>query len=403
MSQRVVVLDGLRGFLVVFMAWNHIWFQQGFALGWLHFGELGFVTSAQGFIFMAGLMVGLIYGRHYLRNGPGSVRARLIQRAGVVYAWHLALLVLVVLAIRWLADTQPAWGPMLGAFYDDGLAYAVAGALLLYQPTYFDILPQYVLYLLAAPLLLHLVLSGRLWLVAGASLVLWLSIQMGAHLPLLAAIEPRLWLGETDLVLRAHFNPAAWQLLFVAGLALGALAAAGRLDPGRLFRPERTELLKLAVFVLAALALWRLAITAGLPNAEVFGRIQAFERRGELGPLFPIAFAATAYAVGWLLVAGPQAEHPLARRAAGLLHGLWSHPWFVRIGRHALLVFVWHVVLVYAQILTDHWWGPFPDPWSSLLALLVIALLPLPALLVEARRAATSRLAPVPPPRPAAD
>ena len=42
MSQRVLVLDGLRGFLILFMAWNHIWFQEGFLLGWLHFGELGF-------------------------------------------------------------------------------------------------------------------------------------------------------------------------------------------------------------------------------------------------------------------------------------------------------------------------------------------------------------------------
>lgn len=392
MSQRVTVLDGLRGFLVLFMAWNHLWFQEGFALGWLHFGELGFVTSAQGFIFMAGLMVGLIHGRQALRAGVVPVRDRLVRRAGMVYACHLGLLVLLVLAICWLPDTQPAWGAMLGAFNEDGLAYALAAALLLYQPTYFDILPQYVLYLLVAPLLLHLVLTGRLWLVAASSLVLWLFVQMGGHLPIVAAIEPRLWLGETDLVLRGHFNPLAWQLLFVAGLLAGAACATGRLDPTRLFRPERTELLKIALLVLASLALWRIAISAGLPSAEMLDRIQAFERRGELGPIFPIALAATVYGVAWLLLAGPASPVPLARRAASFLHALWNHPLLVLVGRHALPVFVWHVVLVYAQILIDRWWGPFGDPWSSLLALLVVALLPLPALLLEVpRRPPTTR------------
>jgi len=398
MTQRVLVLDGLRGFLVVFMAWNHIWFQQGFLLGWLHFGELGFVTSAQGFIFMAGLMVGLVYGRHHLRTGFATVRDRLVRRAGVVYAWHLGLLVLLVLAIRWIPDTRGAWDAMLGALYEDGLAYALAAALLLYQPTYFDILPQYVLYLLVAPVLLHLALTGRLWLVAAVSLCAWLFVQLGGHLPLVAAIEPRLRLGETDLVLRGHFNPLAWQLLFVAGLLVGAASTTGRLDPARILRPERTELLKIALLVLAFLALWRIAISAGLPSAEMFARIQAFERRGELGPIFPIAFAASAYVVAWLLVAGPASPVALARRAAAFLEALWTHPLLVLVGRHALAVFAWHVVLVYAQILADHAWGPFADPWSSLLALLVVALLPLPALLLEARRrglAARTALAPV--------
>lgn len=398
MSQRVVVLDGLRGFLIVFMAWNHIWFQEGFVLGWLHFGELGFVTSAQGFIFMAGLMVGLIYGRQQRERGPRPVRERLWRRTAVVYAWHLALLTVIVLAIRLLDDTRPAWGPFLGSLYDDGWAYALASAALLYQPTYLDILPQYVLYLAFSPFLLHLALSGRLWLVAAGSLALWLFVQMGGHLPIVATIEPLLRYGETDLVLRSHFNPLAWQLLFVTGLLLGAAAASGRLEPERLLRPERTELLKGALFVLAVLALWRLAITAGLPSPEVFARIQAFERRGELGPVFPIAFAATLYVVAWLLVAGPRAASPLARRTAGFLQALWSHPLLVLMGRHALLVFVWHVLLVYAQVLLEQRLGPFADPWSSLMALAVVALLPLPALLAEARRGLP---APGPAPRPA--
>ncbi len=396
--RRMPVLDGLRGFLILFMTWNHLWFEQGFLLARFHFGELGFVTSAQGFIFMAGLMVGLVYGRQQLERGPRPVRERLWRRTAVVYAWHLALLTAIVLAIRLLDDTRPAWGRFLGLLYDDGWAYALAGAALLYQPTYLDILPQYVFYLALAPLLLHLALSGRAWLVAAGSVALWQFVQMGGHLPVVATVEALLRYGETDLVLRSHFNPLAWQLLFVSGLLLGAAAASGRLEPERLLRPERTELLKAALFVLAVLALWRIAISAGLPSPEMFARIQAFERRGELGPVFPIAFAATLYVVAWLLVAGPRAASPLARRTARFLRSLWGHPLLVIMGRHPLPVFVWHVLLVYAQVLFEQRLGPIGDPWSSLLALAVVALLPLPALLAEARR---GLLAAGPTPRPA--
>ncbi len=235
-------------------------------------------------------------------------------------------------------------------------------------------------------MLIHLATTGRLWLVASASVGCWLFVQMGGHLPILAAVEPASRWGETDLVLRSHFNPLAWQLLFVAGLLLGVAAASGRLDPERLLRPERSELAKAALVVLVCLAAWRLAITAGLPSPEMLERIRAFERRGELGPVFVIAFAATLWLVSWLLVAGPRAAHPLARAAGAFLRALWSHPLLVLVGRHALLVFVWHLVLVCAQILIDHRLGGIADPCSSLLALLVVALLPLPALLVEARR-----------------
>ncbi len=384
--QRVVLLDGLRGFFLVFMTLNHLWFEQGFLLAWLHFGELGFVTSAQGFIFMAGLMVGLVYGRQHLRAGPLATGHRLWRRAAVVYAWHLGLLTLIVLALRLLDDTRGAWGSMLGRLYEDGWVPALATALLLYQPTFLDILPQYVLYLALAPLLLHLVMTGRTWLVAALSLVLWLFVQKGGHLPLVAAGDALLGALEPGLGLRAHFNPLAWQVLFVTGLVLGGLAAAGRLDPAAILRPERRDLLNVALVVLAALAVWRIALSAGLLDAPTLAYVQAFERRGELGPVFPIAFAATLYAVSWLLVAGPAATGRILPATARILGRLWSHPLLVLLGRHSLVVFVWHLVLVYAQILLDHRAGGIADPWSSLLALLVLALLPLPALLLEARR-----------------
>jgi hypothetical protein len=72
--------------------------------------------------------------------------------------------------------------------YESGWYFA-ALAVLLYQPVFMGILLQYVLYLLASPWLIRLVVQGRAVEVATASVLLWLAVQLGAHLPLAAAGE----------------------------------------------------------------------------------------------------------------------------------------------------------------------------------------------------------------------
>src|SRR3546814_10449839 len=67
--KRYDILDGFRGYFLVFMLVNHLAFQGGSRLAKLNHSELGYVQDAQGFIFISGLIVGLCYARGYIRGG----------------------------------------------------------------------------------------------------------------------------------------------------------------------------------------------------------------------------------------------------------------------------------------------------------------------------------------------
>jgi hypothetical protein len=157
---RINAIDGLRGLCLLFMTITHMEFGHEFLLGYAHFKYLGFADSAQAFIFLSGLLVGLVGMRQYLRGGYAPVARRYRRRTLELYCWYLGLLLVILVASRLLPDAWSAWGDWLQHLFEDGQAYAVASATVIYQPVFLDILPQYMLYLLAAPLLIRLAPTG---------------------------------------------------------------------------------------------------------------------------------------------------------------------------------------------------------------------------------------------------
>ena len=127
---RITVLDGFRGLFIVFMLLNHLSFSGGFALGWLNYSHLAFLESAQGFIFISGLLVGLVYMRIFQRHGPLAAGRRLGRRALQLYGWHVALVLGVLVLARVIVGSDTAWGPWLGQLYQDSAAYPIAAGTL---------------------------------------------------------------------------------------------------------------------------------------------------------------------------------------------------------------------------------------------------------------------------------
>ncbi|MFO1037775.1 MAG: OpgC domain-containing protein [Geminicoccaceae bacterium] len=380
---RITLLDGLRGFFVVFMLMNHLTFSGGYFLGWLNYAHLSFVQSAQGFILVSGLLVGLVYMKVYDRSGPDQARRRLWRRAAQLYGWHIGVLLAIVLLSRLVPGSWNAWGPWLDRLYGNGVGPAVATATLLYQPMYMDILPQYIVYLLVSPAVLWLIATGRTWLVAALSISAWLLVQLGVHLPLVESADAAYAAGYSEIALHAHFNPLGWQVLFMAGVVAGALMARGEFDPERLVSPDRTDLLRISLFVLGFFLCWRMAFHLDLVQGAVFDRFVVMERRGEFGPVYLLSSLAAGYALLWLFVAGPRSAHERTRRIAEGCRAFLGHPFLMLLGRNALPVYAFHVFVVYVLKLVDTKYGPFGDPWSSLLGLGAIAILALPALLIE--------------------
>ena len=89
---RVASLDIIRGGLLVAMALNHI----PSAIHRLTQQPFGFPSAAEGFVFIAGLVVGLVYSRKWDALGAKAATRVVLKRAAVVYGAHIATVAGVV-------------------------------------------------------------------------------------------------------------------------------------------------------------------------------------------------------------------------------------------------------------------------------------------------------------------
>ena len=388
------VLDGLRGYFLIFMLLNHLSFQDSYFLVHVNIGELGFVQDAPGFVFLSGLLIGMVYTRRMATRGFAATGPIMWRRAMQLFTYATACLAIVLLLTRLIPNAESAWKPWLENITGGGHAYLLAAFALLYQPTYMDILPQYIVYLLAAPPLLWLCIRGKWHWVAIGSALLWLAVQIGLYLPLADTINGGLGTLHDGLAMRVHFNMLAWQIVFMGGMVLGTLTVQGRIDWRQIFDPRRRLLLNGSLAVLAFFLVFKLSWTAGLLPETVLARFGAYNDRVEFSIIYLLNFAALAYAVGWLLVAGPSCANGVARRIGGLLNQLFNLRFLRLLGRNSLQVYAWHVLAVYLLAAFDRHAGPLHESTKNLLALAAIASLAVPALFMERRAAAQKEATP---------
>ncbi len=228
--QRRPELDALRGLFLVWMTLTHLpthlsdYVNQPF----------GFLSSAEGFVFLSALLVARIYSRQAMHDEAG-LRTKLWKRALKIYGIHLALLAFAFTAIAGLAiATHRASIYNLLDFYIAHPWTAILGSvLLLYCPPLLDILPMYVIFLAASPLLLSFgVRFGWRKLLAASGLI-WLAAQMGGREVLHAAVVHVTHL-QIPLQETGAFNLLAWQAVWMAGLWIGAKSAQGEVPLKRL-------------------------------------------------------------------------------------------------------------------------------------------------------------------------
>ncbi len=383
--KRLGVIDGLRGYFLAFMFLNHLTFSGGYLLVLFNHAQLGFVEDAQGFVFLSGLLVGLVYGKRMMQRGFGVAAWALWRRAAVLYAYTIACVVAILLLRDALPGAPRLWDGWLGGLGSGGAAYRIAGALLLYQPTFLDILPQYIAYLLVAPLLLWLSLTGRwLWVVVGSA-ILWLSIQTGVHLPLSDAVNSGLSHLDPNLVIRAAFNVLAWQVPFIGAMVIGALFVKGEIDIERIFDPQRTVIVKAFAASLIFFLAFRLGFTFGLVPMDVMKRFQVYENRAEFSMIFLVNFVLLGYVVTWLLVAGPRSENRAVAMLGRGLGAVFNFPFLRLLGRHSLQIYAWHVVVIYVLFWVDYVAGPFNEIEKTAIAIGGLGLLAAPAVYREWR------------------
>ena len=218
---RLVELDILRGFLLVWMTMTHLPTKASLVSN----QTFGFVSGAEGFIFLAAFMVGQLEERIELKRGRLAPFKDIAKRTARIYLYHCGLLAIAFTAFAAIAIDlhRVALQNLLSFFFLSPRQAIEAAALLWYRPSLFDILPMYIVFMLLTPIAREI---ARCWswepvLVIGFGI--WTAAQFGlrgwlyTHVNVFGPKVPQDSTGAFDLY--------AWQFLWIVGVALGTIFA----------------------------------------------------------------------------------------------------------------------------------------------------------------------------------
>ena len=210
-ASRIAGVDFARGLVLVAMTIDHV---PGNLLEHITPRNFSLSDSAEAFVFLSGLSIGLVYYRRTLEAGLAPVARSCLRRAGRLYGVHL-LMTAGGLAIFAAAYCLCGFHEALIAphgravVFHEPLRGALGVALLSHQLGYFNILPLYVVLMAAAPAILALARFSPNAALAAALGAYGAVKCFGIDLPNWP--EPGGW----------FFNPLAWQLVFTLGLLAG--------------------------------------------------------------------------------------------------------------------------------------------------------------------------------------
>jgi len=216
---RLVELDILRGFLLLWMTFTHLPTRASIISN----QTFGFVSGAEGFIFLAGFMIGQLEHRIEQKSGREATVQDIIKRTARVYAYHLGLLAIAFTVFAEIAARyhRVALQNLLSFYFAHPKPAIIAALLLEYRPSLLDILPMYVIFLVLT-LVARRVARRFGWdPVVYTSFGVWAIAQFGLrgwlyhHVNLLGLAVPEDSSGAFDMY--------AWQLLWIVGLALGSI------------------------------------------------------------------------------------------------------------------------------------------------------------------------------------
>lgn len=312
---RDVRIDFVRGLALLFMFVEHV---PETVLRYLTPAAACIASCTDAFIIISGYVCGIAFGKTMDRRGLPACWLRVAKRCFLLYGAHVATL-LAVYGLLVLFSAEALLNPPAENLI-------VKAASMQWMPLHFSVLSVYITLLAVAPGLIWL-LKNRPALGVVASLGVYLLVQVFPQLSgIFAKHGPGVWI-----------NPLAWQLLYALGAWFGVRKIQGR---GSI--PEVKSLLIAATLVTAAGCAWKLArfiIHADIGGIGSWlgmpGVLLPIPEKGNLSPLRLISALATGYVILAAL-----------RRSWRRIHQ-WLIAPIAACGRHSLLIFCTHLVLVY--------------------------------------------------------
>jgi len=285
----------------------------GGSLTYLTYQTFGYVTAAEGFIFLSGFVFAIVYSRYI--NDRDMLLKRCFKRAWVIYKYHITL-ILIMLALSYLIPKyQSYWQDWLGVFSMGTSDYISYGLLFLHQPRYMGVLPIYFLFLLVSPLLLIAISKGKIGQVLVISFILWIS---GQYFNPLKALSNEFCSNCNP----GFFNLFGWQIIWVIGLALGYIKYSGQH-----LRIASNKYLFVIVFSLSLILFLSRHefLDLGFDTALA-------ANRNDLGWLRLLNFILIVFLISYFI------------RNISINRGI---PWVMSLGQYSLQVYSFHVLLIY--------------------------------------------------------
>jgi len=352
--ERRPELDALRGLFLVWMTLTHLPTRFSDFVN----QPIGFISSAEGFVFMSALLVGRIYIREMLQD-KARTHLKLFKRSLKIYGYHLLLLVLAFsVAATYAAHTHRTALTNLFNFYLAHPGTAILGSvLLLYCPPLLDILPMYVIFLVATPLVLSASLRFGWRKILVASFAVWLMAQFGlrdlAHNWIVGITHLHIPLQETGA-----FNLFAWQAIWIVGLWLGAEMAHG-INPFKSVRgPVIAACGTMCVFFVGVRHGW---LGPHLTQQALGMQLDKWS----IGPLRVVNLVCFSVVIYWLrkYVAKAVSHEPLITLGKASLQVFCAHLFFVFVG----------LALLYGQIEQLHGWTAIILLAVTFVSLMIVA------------------------------
>ena len=320
-------LDVIRGLALLDIFINHV---PGNPLEYYTSRNFGFSDAAEAFVLMSGIAVALAYSGGFFKRDYFKAIGRILRRARTLYLVHIAImslaLAIVGTGLYVFGVETIAKNVNFTRFQTDTVKALIGMPLLGYQLGYFNILPLYVVLLIAA--IGHLSIGVRsVWAMLAISAGIW----SFAHL---AGFNLPNWPGKWGW----FFNPLGWQLVFAFGLAIGL-----SVKTGRAFVPFSRVLYTLAFAFVIWSGYWVKMKMGAVPGLAALPDLFADTDKGALAFLRLVHVLALAYVIihtrfiGWLL--STVVFRPIAL-----------------VGRNGLAVFASGSVLaIFMQVLFEAW------------------------------------------------
>lgn len=322
--RRLSELDAIRGLMLVWITCTHL----PTVLSTYSNQPFGFVSAAEGFIFLSALFTGRIYFRIAERDGYGAMSRTLFRRTVRLYLYHALLMAFVFLVAVPIAasGTRPGLHNLLDFYFNAGHRRAIVdAALLIYRPPLLDILPMYIIFLALTPIALNA--SRRIgWnVLLSGGFIIWLLAQFGLRQFSWEFLHRHFGL-QIPLNEMGSFDLWAWQFLWLIGVWVGVCWAKDQLP-----LEDFAKRLTLPAFVIVPVLLgMRFAVGHGLE----LGIYEMPFDKWHLGLVRLVDFAC----ISALLIRAGDYLKPLAIRPLVLL------------GQSSLQVFCTHLFFCFAGL-----------------------------------------------------